>query len=93
MTADLVRVRTTLLLLRSFGPANLFILARLLGVQENEAARILAGLARNGLANELDQKWILTSAGRDELKPDWLDRPGPMVRWRRGRRAGSSRSG
>jgi hypothetical protein len=55
--------RTTLALLRSFGPANAFLLARLSGRPERDVARALAELERQGLASSDNNRWILTERG------------------------------
>jgi hypothetical protein len=88
---DETQARTALLLLKSFGPAPVFLLARLLGVPEQEAARVLAGLAHDGLvAEETEDRWFLTDAGVDNLKPTFSERPAAITRWLRGRGAGKS---
>jgi hypothetical protein len=77
--------RTTLLLLRSFGPANAFLLAKLAGHPEHDVARALAALEDEGLAQQDSNRWTLTAIGYETCRGPHSNRPGSIAKFRAGR--------
>jgi hypothetical protein len=82
---DEVRVETVLRLLRSFGPtAPTALLAKLVGAEERDVAKLMLDLHRNGLVEEGQGGWALTERGQDALRPQFEVRPN-FTKWRSGK--------
>jgi N6-adenosine-specific RNA methylase IME4 len=85
---DQTYTRIILLLTRVYSGANPFWLSRLGGRDERETAETLAMLERRGLAFSGDgARWILTEAGEAACQPPRSERPGSIIKQRRGRGA------
>jgi hypothetical protein len=83
---DPTYLRIVLLLTRVYSGANAFWLSKLGGRDERETARTLAVLEKQGLAFAGDGgRWLLTEAGLAACKPPRSERPGSIVKQRRGR--------
>ena len=73
--------RITLLLLRSFPRANVFLLARLAGASESNVKLVLVELQTQGLATSEGDRWALTAQGVAACRPQHRARPATILRY------------
>jgi hypothetical protein len=73
--SDHVLVRTVLLLVKTFAPANIFWIARLAGRSEIAVAHALVKLEREGQAVDQGGLWSLTETGRQRCREAHQTRP------------------
>ena len=83
--------RTTLLLLRSFPRANVFLLARLAGASESNVKLILVELETQGLATSEGDRWALTAQGVAACRSQPRARPATILRYHKPAGPGEAR--